>query len=151
MSMKKTKLLVSACLLGERCRYDGRSKPDQAVIDLGEKYEIFAVCPECDGGLVTPRAPSERVGEHVINSLGADVSDNFCKGANAALELCRREGIRLAVLKENSPSCGRHFIYDGSFGGVLVAGMGVTAQLLCENGISVYSENETEILTKENE
>ena len=119
------KLLVSACLLGEPCRYDGRSKADARVLALAEKYELIPVCPEQLGGLPTPRVPSERSGERVITADGRDVTENYRHGAEAALALCVKNGCGAAVLKEKSPSCGCGRIYDGTFSRHLTAGDGV--------------------------
>ncbi len=146
MSVNKEKILVSACLLGYPCRYDGRSKPCDAVIGLGDKYDLVTVCPECDGGLPTPRIPSERVGERVINAEGADVSEFYHRGADIALARCLEQGIKVAILKARSPSCGRGYIYDGSFRGRLTERDGVTAELLIKNNVTVYTEDETDKL-----
>ena len=140
--MEKKKVLVSACLLGEACRYDGKSKPCERVIALFEKYELIAVCPECEGGLPTPRAPSEICLDRVINREGVDVTDNYRKGAECALQVCRENGITLAILKSRSPSCGKGQIYDGSFSGRLISGNGTAADLLIKNGITVLTEEE---------
>ena len=138
------KLLVSACLLGVKCKYSGGSNAmDGDVLrDLREKYEIISVCPESEGGLPTPRTPSERVGCRVLSRDGADVTAEFRRGAQTALMKCRDSGCRLALLKENSPSCGSKTVYDGTFSGRLVPGLGVTAELLRENGIELYGESE---------
>lgn len=144
----KGKILVSACLLGRPCRYDGKSVPCQNVMDLCEEYELVPICPEVEGGLCTPRIPSERIGGRVVNKGGTDVTDNYKKGAALALSICKRNGIGIAVLKEKSPSCGTHIIYDGSFSGQLIGGMGVTAELLSSEGIKVISEDEVSVLTK---
>ena len=136
----KEKILVSACLLGLPCRYDGKSKPCDAVIALNEKYELVPFCPEIYGGLETPRTPSERVGGRVIMKDGRDVTENYMRGAHSALELCKTHGIKRAILKERSPSCGSGEIYDGSFTGTLQKGNGVTADLLLESGIVVVGE-----------
>ena len=130
----KPKLLVSACLLGTPCRYDGKSKKNEAVCALAERFELIPVCPEVLGGLPTPRTPSERRGACVVRK------DR--RGAECALETVRREGVLAAVLKERSPSCGSGEIYDGTFTGALTAGDGVTAELLKANGITVYGEGE---------
>ena len=140
--MKKKAILVSACLLGVCCRYDGASKPNADVIKLREKYVLIPICPEVDGGLPTPRTPSEQVGDRVMMSDGKDVTDNFKAGAEAALERAKSFSCNIAVLKARSPSCGSNMIYDGSFSGRLVAGDGVTAGLLKKNGITVYTEEE---------
>ena len=142
----KEKILVSSCLLGLRTRYDGKSVPCEGVITLLEKYTLIPFCPEIYGGLPTPRTPSERVGEGVMMNDGSDVTANYRRGAEAALELCRLMGIRRAVLKKKSPSCGKGEIYDGSFTGTLTRGDGVTTELLSSFGIEVYSEDEIDKL-----
>ena len=137
----KEKILVSACLLGLPCRYDGREKPSKEVINLKEKYELVPFCPEIYGGLETPRTPSERVGDKVLMKNGRDVTENYRRGAEGALYLCKTLDIKKAVLKERSPSCGNGKIYDGSFSGRLKDGDGVTAELLKKNGIEVIGES----------
>ena len=138
----KEKILVSACLFGLSCRYDGKEKPDERVIALKEKYELVPFCPEIYGGLETPRIPSERVDDKVIMKNGRDVTENYKRGAEGALYLCKTMGIKKAILKERSPSCGSGKIYDGSFSGTLKDGDGVTAELLKKNGIEVFGESE---------
>ncbi len=140
------KLLISACLLGLACRYDGESRPCSDVEHLAAKYEFVPFCPEIYGGLSTPRLPCEIVGERVIRRDGADMTAQYQKGARQALELCRKLGCKVALLKEKSPSCGCGRIYDGSFEGRLADGDGVTAKLLKENGIKVYGESQIEEL-----
>ena len=137
-------ILVSACLLGEPTRYDGRSVPCDAVIALKEKYNLIPVCPEVLGGLPTPRTPSERVGERVLMRDGRDVSDSFLSGAVAAYEQYIANGCELAILKAKSPSCGRGRIYDGSFRGVLTDGDGVFAEYLVARGVRVITELQIE-------
>ena len=139
------KLLVSACLLGTPCRYDGKAKKNEAVCALAERFELIPVCPEVLGGLPTPRTPSERRGKRVVMRDGRDVTAEYRRGAERALELARREGIAAAVLKERSPSCGSGEIYDGSFTGALTAGDGVTAELLKAESIAVYSEGSRDL------
>ena len=136
------KLLVSACLLGTPCRYDGKSKPIAGIEHLRERYELIPVCPEQAGGLPTPRMPSERCGGRVIMRSGADLTLPYQKGAQHTLELCLKEGCAAALLKERSPSCGSGEIYDGTFTHTLIPGNGVTAELLKKNGIKVYGESE---------
>ena len=140
------KILVSACLLGVKCRYDGKDNFSEKVKKLGEKHELIPVCPEIMGGLPTPREPSERRGEKVVSRTGKDVTDNFLRGAEETLRLAKLFSCDCAVLKERSPSCGSGRIYDGTFSSTLTEGYGVTAQLLRENGIKVYGENEIEKL-----
>ena len=131
------KILVSRCLLGERCRYDGKRIPDAEVIALGREHTLIPVCPEMLGGLPCPRTPCEVRGERVVSRDGEDLTDAYRRGAEEALRICRENGCEKAVLKARSPSCGKGIIYDGSFTGTLTAGDGVTARLLEENGIPV--------------
>lgn len=144
----KEKLLVSACLLGVDCKYSGGNNYDPAVEALRDRFELIPVCPERLGGLPTPRAPSERAGGKVLNREGADVTREFQLGAEKTLEIAKAHGVRRAVLQERSPSCGCGTIYDGSFSGTLVPGMGVTAQLLMDNGIKVFGGNEAGALVE---
>lgn len=139
-------ILVSACLLGIGCRYDGKHKADPEVLKLKERYNLIPVCPEIFGGLPTPRIPSERIGDKVMMKDGRDVTENYQKGAEEALELCRIYDIKTAILKERSPSCGKGFVYDGTFTGVLTERDGVTAELLLSVGIRVIGESEINIL-----
>ena len=134
-------LLVSACLLGTPCRYDGRSKADARIQALAEKYELVPVCPEELGGLPTPREPSERQGERIVMRSGRDVTAEYRRGAEAALALCLQNGCKAAVLKEKSPSCGCGQVYDGTFSRRLIEGDGVTAELLKAHGVAVYGES----------
>lgn len=136
-------VLVSACLLGENCKYNGGNNLKEALLDdlLGEGISVVAFCPECAGGLPTPRVPAERLGDRVVNKQGEDVTEQFLTGARAALDMAKKHKCKAAVLKKNSPSCGCGKIYDGTFTGTLVNGQGVTAQLLRKNGIVVYNED----------
>lgn len=143
------KILISACLVGEKCNYKGEGKYHPDVEKLKEKYDLVLFCPEVEGGLKTPRVPSEIKGNSVINKEGKDVTKYFEAGANKALMLCKYLGITKAVLKENSPSCGTHRIHNGYFMDRLIAGQGITARLLKSKGIEVYSENEIDKLFEE--
>lgn len=136
------------CLLGEPCRYDGKSVPlDGTIIEkLKEKYTLVTVCPEQEGGLPTPRIPAERKGEKVVRRDGVDVTAEYRKGAEVALSLCRRFGISIALMKAKSPSCGAGRIYDGTFSGTLTDGDGVTVSLLSGNGIKIFTENDVNSL-----
>ena len=134
------KILVSACLLGVCCRYDGKSKPCQAVLDLAKHHELIPVCPEQLGGLSTPRPPAEIQGEYVRKQDGGDVTAQYQKGAQEAARLYELLHCDLAVLKARSPSCGAGEIYDGTFSGKLVSGNGMTARLFLEKNIPVFSE-----------
>lgn len=135
-------LLVSACLLGCACRYDGAAKQNGQLAEWLQTSGCTAVpvCPEIYGGLPTPRTPSERQGDRVVSKTGQDVTAQYQKGAAEALALARLTGCQAAVLKARSPSCGCGQIYDGSFSGRLVPGNGVTADLLLQNGLPVFSE-----------
>ena len=138
---EKPKILVSACLLGMNCRYDGGGKFAPEMTELMRVAELIPVCPEIYGGLPTPRTPSERVGTRVLMKTGEDVTDAYARGAREALALAERFGVNCAVLKERSPSCGSGEIYDGTFTGAKTVGDGVTAELLKRNGIAVYGES----------
>ena len=140
----KEKIIVSACLLGTPCRYDGRSKPCENVLSLKERFEIIPVCPEVLGGLSTPRLPCEMKNGRVIRQDGEDMTAFYQKGAEITLTLAKENACKIAILKEKSPSCSPHQHYDGTFTKKLVDGLGITAKLLCENGIRVLGENETE-------
>lgn len=142
-------ILVSACLLGCRCRYDGQEKACPAVLRLLERHTLVPCCPEQLGGLPTPRIPSERVGDRVLTCDGQDVTDAYRRGAEEALKLAKTFGCACAVLKERSPSCGCGEIYDGSFCGKLISGDGVTAELLLQNGIPVYGESRIPLLRED--
>lgn len=140
------KILVSACLLGTPCRYDGKSKPNEKVISLRGKYELIPACPECLGGLATPRLPAEIVGTRVVRCDGKDVTDEYNLGAQKTLEIARKNDIKIAVLKSKSPSCSNKEIYDGTYTRKLISGKGITARLLIENGIKVLDEGELDSL-----
>ena len=135
-------IAVSACLLGERCRYDGGTKPDEAVIRLSGKTEPVPICPERLSGLPIPRPPAEIRDGHVYLRDGRDVTEEFETGAKCALARVREQPVPLAVLKAKSPSCGKGKIYDGSFTGSLTERDGVTAEYLTRVGIKVYTEDE---------
>lgn len=138
------RILVSACLLGISCRYDGGSNPCEAVMALAQKHTLIPFCPEIYGGLPTPRMPSERSGARVMMSNGIDVTKNYRRGAKEALKVYRGFDCECAILKEKSPSCGSGIIYDGSFSGMLKSGDGITAELFKEEGIPVYGESEAD-------
>ncbi|MGM9654400.1 MAG: DUF523 domain-containing protein [Butyricicoccaceae bacterium] len=139
-------ILVSACLLGCPCRYDGTAKADPRVLALMERHTLIPVCPEQLGGLPTPRLPSERREGGVFDRGGKDVTAQYRQGAEEVLRLARLYGCTHAVLKERSPSCGSGQIYDGSFSHVLVPSSGVAAELLSQNGITVLGESQADIL-----
>lgn len=136
------KILVSACLLGEDCKYSGGNNKNEDVIKLAKEHTLIPVCPECFAGLPIPRTPAEIRDGKVFNKLGEDITDTFKDGAEKALYIAEETGCRVAVLKERSPSCGFGRIYDGTFTGRLVDGNGIAADLLYENGIAVIGESQ---------
>ena len=138
----KMRILVSACLLGVCCRYDGGHAACPEVLALIRAHELIPVCPEQLGGLPTPRQPSELRGEGVAARDGADVTRAFRRGAEAALDLARLYGCQAAILKSGSPSCGHGWVYDGTFTGAKRPGSGVAARLLSQGGLRVVSEKE---------
>lgn len=145
----KEKLLISACLLGRCCKYNGGHNLHPLAERLGEKYELVAICPESLGGLPIPREPSERVGDRVLSKSGLDVTAAFRRGAERAVELAKKTGAKKAVLKERSPSCGFGKIYDGSFTGTVIPGNGVAAQALAAEGVAIWGESRIEELLGE--
>jgi len=136
------RILISACLVGDNVKYNGGNNKNPLIEKLLEKYELVPFCPEVEGGLSIPRHPSEQRGEQVVNDKEEDVTDEFNRGADLALNICLYLKIKKAILKERSPSCGVHEIYDGSFSHKVIPGMGVTAALLKRKGITIYSEDE---------
>ena len=134
----KEKLVISACLLGRACRYDGRSVKAVDFDALSEKYDLIPICPEVDGGLPTPRTPSERIGDRVMMRDGTDVTENYLRGAEHAYKICLSHGAGIALLKERSPSCGKGRIYDGTFSGTLKNGMGTAAEALKQAGVALF-------------
>ena len=142
------KILISACLLGASCRYDGRSVPldGELLVMLAKSHTLIPVCPEIYGGLPTPRPPAEITHDCVINAEGHDVTEAYRRGAEEALRMAKLFGCEAAILKEKSPSCGVGRIYDGSFSRTLTDSDGITARLLLDAGIKVYGESEIEKL-----
>ncbi len=138
----KEKILVSACLLGTPCRYDGKSKKCNQIDKLRERFDLVPVCPEVLGGLNTPRLPCEIIEGKAIRSDGKDMTPFYEKGAKASLEIAKKEGCKFAILKEKSPSCGSHFRYDGTFSKKLIKGQGITSRLFSEHNIQIFSEEE---------
>lgn len=142
------KIIISACLLGENVKYNGLNNYNPLILKLKEKYELIPICPEVFGGLSIPRDPSEIKGNIVISSKGLDVTSNFNNGANKSLKIAIDNNIKIAILKDGSPSCGSSYIYDGTFNHKKINGLGITAKLFEENNIKIYSENEIEELLK---
>ncbi|WP_122871213.1 DUF523 domain-containing protein [Campylobacter showae] len=153
----KPKILISACLLGENCKYNGGNNSDaipaDALAKLRQIYELIAVCPECMGGLTTPREPAEICanGRVLTKFSGCDVTAEFILGAQICAEIASENGCKIAVLKERSPSCGSGEIYDGSFTGRLVSGDGITAAALKSLGVRVVGESALSELNLEKE
>lgn len=137
---KKPRYLISACLTGQCCRYDAGAFHLPHLVQLVEEGIALPFCPECAGGLPTPRPPCEIKNGEVLTATGHRCTSEYQKGAQMALQVCRENGITAAILKENSPSCGATHVYDGTHTGTLRAGKGVTAALLAENGITLYTE-----------
>lgn len=140
------KILVSGCLFGWRCRYDGEAVPCAAPLFLVWKAQgrLIPFCPEVWGGLPTPRTPAQRTGGLVRTRAGADVTAFYEKGAREAVRLARAHEAVCAIFKESSPSCGTHAVYDGTFTGVKVPGQGMAAAALVRAGFRVFSEQQTE-------
>lgn len=136
------KILVSACLFGNNCRYKGDNCLSEKLLDLGKDNVLIPVCPEQLGGLPTPRHPAERVGEKIISDIGVDVTEEYERGANLAVEIAKANTVDYCVLKANSPSCGKGVIYDGTFTGGKREGNGVTVDKLLAEGFTVVTENE---------
>ena len=144
-------IIASSCLLGKCCRYSGGHSKSQNVLDYLQGQKYISVCPEILGGMATPRLPAEIVGgtgkdvmlgkANVYNSQGQDVTGFFITGAHKAAKLAHKNKAVSAILKENSPSCGVHNIYDGSFSGIRIPGIGVFASLLQDMGLALMTEN----------
>lgn len=137
-----TPILVSACLCGVPCRYDGTAAPHPVLLEWHAKGLVIPVCPEALGGLATPRPPCEILDGRVVDATGRDLTAFFTRGARETLRIAEEHGALTAVLKERSPSCGSRVIYDGTFSGRKVAGQGVTTALLRVNGIIIFSEED---------
>lgn len=139
-------ILVSACLMGMECRYDGSGYLLDELTKLKNKHNLIPVCPEIYGGLQTPREPAELQGDKVITKSGEDVTAEYQRGAQEIAKLADFYDCSLAILKERSPSCGFGEIYDGTFHGILIPGNGLTAGLLSKKGIRVIGESEIDSL-----
>jgi uncharacterized protein YbbK (DUF523 family) len=135
-------VIVSSCLLGMNTKYDGGNNRDENILALSEQFLFVPLCPEQLGGLSTPRPPSEIINGNVVTIDGIDVTENYLRGAKEALYFAKLYNVQYAILKDGSPSCGSNYIYDGSFSGKKVQGMGVTVKLFKENGIKVFSEHD---------
>lgn len=136
--------IVSACLCGEKTRYDGKISVSEKVKNLVDEGKAIMICPEVDGGLSVPRLPCELKNGRVLNVDSEDMTDHFVDGAIKTLKTAQKYGIKKAILKEKSPSCGSMYIYDGTFSKTLIPGEGVTTRLLRLNDIEVISDEEFE-------
>ncbi|PKL38328.1 MAG: DUF523 domain-containing protein [Spirochaetae bacterium HGW-Spirochaetae-1] len=141
-STNNAPILVSACLLGVRCKYNGDSNTNRRVLEYVKDRPFIPVCPEQLGGLPIPREPAEIRGGFVVNRKGDDVTEQFMRGAEETLRIAGLTGTRCAILKNGSPSCGSTRIYDGTFTGKRIEGAGLATRLLRENGIEVMSEED---------
>ena len=135
-------IIVSACLAGIKCRYDGNDNSNEKVIEMIKQRIAIPVCPEQLGGLPTPRVPVEILDSCVCSKEGMDVTKQFTKGAEETLKIAKMLQCKKAILKQRSPSCGFGLIYDGSHTGRVIEGNGVTAELLFKNGIKILTEEE---------
>ena len=136
------KIAVSACLVGKNTKYDGTNNYNKAVMEYLKDKEYILICPEVTGGLPTPRVPSERVNDKVINKENIDVTHNFIIGASKTIEELKKQNIELVIVKSKSPSCGYKQIYDGSFTGTIIEGNGVFTELAVKNGLKILTEKE---------
>lgn len=142
-------VIVSTCLFGIPCRYDGKSVVNDALIQkISAVCHPIPFCPEVYGGLTTPRDPAERIGKKVVSNQGRDVTKEYMRGAEECLRLAKMMGCEFALLKSRSPSCGKDTIYDGTFSGKLTKGDGVTAELLMKNGIRVFDSDHVDKFLK---
>ena len=124
------RVLVSACLLGYNCKYNGKNNLNSKIVELLKTHEVIPVCPEMFGGLSCPRIPCEKVGDRILDKEGNDCTKQFITGAEEALNIAKEKQVDFAILQKRSPSCGNSVIYDGTFKGNLIAGNGVFAQKL---------------------
>ena len=143
---KKPKLLISECLFGVPCRYDGKDNYIETIEALKEYYELVPVCPEVLGGLGTPRDPAERQGNCICTADGTDVTTQFIRGAELTVQIAIEHKCEQALLKAKSPSCGYKRIYDGSFTRTLKDGHGCTVEALLKENIRIYTEEDIELL-----
>ena len=144
----KEKLLISSCLLGNNVKYNGKNNYVEGIEKLKDLYDLVIICPEVMGGLSIPRIPSEIYNNGVINKEGTNVTLEFTKGAEIALELVKKYKIKKALLKDGSPSCGSSYIYDGTFKGNRIKGYGITVRALLKENVKVFTENEWKELLK---
>jgi len=144
LSQIKKPILCSACLMGIACRYDGRAKPNEKILKLSKRKILIPVCPEILGGLPTPRERAEIKGKRVVTQSGKDITKQFLKGAKEVLKIAKIFRTKLAIFADKSPSCGVHYIYDGTFSKKLIKGEGVCTKLLRQHQIKVICPDEIE-------
>lgn len=138
------KVAVSACLVGKKCKYNGSSNYNSAVVNFLKDKEVFLICPEVMGNLSIPRIPAEIVQDRVINKQNQDVTGHYEKGCCAALKVITDHQISLVIVKEKSPSCGKNYIYDGTFTSTLIPGSGYFVRKLKNLPVTIYTEQEIE-------
>ena len=144
--------IVSACLLGQNCKYNGGNNRNEDVVEFCRTHKYVTVCPESTGRLPSPRPPAEKVGSKIMDKNGNDLTEAFIRGAEISLKSCMEmarlsgEEIEGAILKANSPSCGSGQVYDGSFSGALIPGWGVASALMRERGIRIIDETQLDLL-----
>ena len=144
----KEKLLISSCLLGNNVKYNGKNNYVEGIEKLKDLYDLIIIRPEVMGGLSIPRIPSEIINNEVINKEGTNVTLEFTKGANLALELVKKYKIKKALLKDGSPSCGSTYIYDGTFTGTKISDYGITVRALLKENVNIFTEKEWKELLK---
>lgn len=142
-------IAVSSCLAGINCTYAGKNNCHQQIKKLVESGQAIVVCPEVLGGLSIPRTPCEIIGDQVIDQNGINRTKEYTLGAKKALDICLQNHVDIVLLKAKSPSCGKDYIYDGTFSHHLIQGDGIFAKLLQENGIIVYNEDKIDIFLSE--
>ena len=143
------KIAVSACLIGKNTKYDGGNNYNEAVMEYLKDKEYITICPEVEGGLTTPRDPSEKVGNKILSNKGKDVTKNFVIGATSSLQKILDNDIKIVIVKAKSPSCGYKEIYDGSFNRKIIEGNGVFTDLALKHNLLIYTEKDIEQLIKE--
>ena len=136
------KILVSACLCGQKTRFDGKDNPFPFIEKLKRHYDVVPFCPEVEGGLPLLREPCEIVNNSVLSESGKDYTKEYIEGAKKAVSLCHFFGIKIAILKDRSPSCGSRTIHDGSFKNNMIEGLGLTARALIADGVKVYADTD---------
>ena len=142
------KVAVSACLVGRNTKYDGGNNKNEYVLEYLKDKEYILICPEVEGGLSTPRDPSEIIDSKVLSNKGKDVTINFVNGANSAIERIIKEGVSEVIVKAKSPSCGYKEIYDGTFSSKIIEGNGVFTTMAINNNLTIYTEKDIENIIK---